>query len=176
MLEIQTGISSKLFVMLTYSFTVILFEDKYIELKDFVKFSLSQIAEGIVGVNEMLSNTDGIVNPPNIVVNTVSSQAYGKTRKPSAEFEPTRVVEKVEFDVAVTVQEGEATNAGIKVSVMSIGLGAGGESISQFGSKSRIKFSVLMVFPSKKYNKRMNFTPFLRNFAAPAKAGQLFGR
>jgi len=120
------------------------------DLKDFVKNSLAQIAEGIIDANEELKETDAIVNPAEIVVNTENSQAYGRTRAPGKASDPTRVVEKVEFDVAVTVQEGEATNAGIKVSVMSIGLGAGGESTSQSGSQSRIKFIVPMVFPTKR--------------------------
>jgi len=120
------------------------------DLKDFVTNSLSQIAEGIIGANNALSDTDAIVNPAEIVVNSGNSRAYGRTRSPTLQEDPTRVVEKVEFDVAVTVQEGESTNAGIKVSVMSIGLGASGESSSTSGSQSRIKFTVPMVLPSKK--------------------------
>lgn len=120
------------------------------DLKDFVKSSLSQVAEGIIEANNALKDTDAIVNPAEIVVNSDNSQAYGRTKRPELKEDPTRVVEKVEFDVAVTVQEGESTNAGIKVSVMSIGLGAGGESSLTQGSQSRIKFTVPMVFPSNK--------------------------
>jgi len=120
------------------------------DLKDFVQSSLSQIAEGIIDANEALSDTDAIVNPTEIIVNSDSSQAYGRTRSPVLQEDPTRVVEKVEFDVAVTVQEGESTNAGIKVSVMSIGIGASGESSSTLGSQSRIKFTIPIVFPSKR--------------------------
>ncbi|MDQ6982754.1 MAG: trypco2 family protein [Mariprofundus sp.] len=120
------------------------------DLKDFVKNSLSQIAEGIIDANETLSDTDAIVNPTEIVVNSDNSQAYGRTLSPALQDDPTRVVEKVEFDVAVTVQEGESTNAGIKVSVMSIGIGASGESSSTSGSQSRIKFTIPIVFPSKR--------------------------
>ena len=121
------------------------------DLKDFVNNSLTQIALGIIDANEALSGTDAIINPTEIVVHSDSSQAYGRTRRPERSEGPTRVVERIEFDVAVTVQEGESSNAGIKVSVMSIGLGAGGESSSTTGSQSRIKFTVPMVFPSKKH-------------------------
>jgi len=120
------------------------------DLKDFVKSSLSQIAKGIIDANLTLSGTDAVVNPPDIIVNDDASQAYGRTRSSALQEDPTRVVEKVEFDVAVTVQEGESTSAGIKVSVMSIGLGAKGETSSTSGSQSRIKFTVPMIFPSKR--------------------------
>lgn len=120
------------------------------DLKDFVASSLQQIAEGIIQANENLKETSAIVNPAEITVNSDSSQAYGRTRPSSNPANnDSRVVEKVSFDVAVTIQEGTQTDAGIKVSVMSIGLGAGGKSENTSGSESRISFSVPMVFPSK---------------------------
>ena len=118
------------------------------DLEDFVASSLQQIAEGIIQANGALSDTDAIVSPKDVVVNSEASQAYGRTRginkKPG---DGSRIVEKVSFDVAVTVQEGTKTDAGIKVSVMSIGVGVGGESENLSGSESRISFSVPMVFP-----------------------------
>lgn len=121
------------------------------ELKEFVKASLCQIAEGILEASEALKKTNAIVNPDNIIVNSEQSQAYGRTRPPREDVPPpdSRIVEKVEFDVAISVQEGTATNAGLKVAIMSVGLGAGGESRSNSGYESRIKFSIPMVFPTK---------------------------
>lgn len=122
------------------------------DLKDFVKSSLHQIAVGIIEANEALSDTDAIVNPADIVVNSENSQAYARTlaSTSSRARNDSRIVEKVSFDVAVTVKEGKATDAGIKVSVMSVGLGAGGKSEASSGSESRISFSVPVVFPTKK--------------------------
>ena len=121
------------------------------ELKEFVKASLCQIAEGILEASEALKRTNAIVNPDNIIVNSDQSQAYGRTRPPRENVPPSdsRIVEKVDFDVAISVQEGTTTNAGIKVAIMSVGLGAGGESKANTGSESRIKFSIPMVFPTK---------------------------
>ncbi len=122
------------------------------DLKDFVKSSLHQIAEGMIEANEALTGTDAIVNPADIVVNSENSQAYARTLASNSTRDPndSRIVEKVSFDVAVTVKEGKAKDAGIKVSVMSVGLGVGGKSETSSGSESRIKFSVPMVFPTKK--------------------------
>ncbi|WP_068859711.1 hypothetical protein [Perlucidibaca aquatica] len=120
------------------------------DLKDFVASSLQQIAEGILEAGDALKDTNAVVNPAKIRVNSGDSQAYGRTASnalanPDSE---SRVVEKVSFDVAVTVQEGTETQAGIKVSVMSFGLGAGGQSNAASGSESRISFSIPMVFPT----------------------------
>ncbi|MFZ5842855.1 MAG: hypothetical protein ACOY3E_08130 [Pseudomonadota bacterium] len=122
------------------------------DLKDFVKSTLCQIAEGISAASLELAQTNAIVNPSDIVVNSENSQAYGRTRSSSQSVpqNDSRIVEKVDFDIAVSVQEGTETSAGIKVSVMSIGLGAGGKSEAKAGSESRIKFSVPMVFPTGK--------------------------
>lgn len=122
------------------------------ELKDFVKTSICQIAEGILEASEALKQTNAIVNPENIVVNSEQSQAYGRTRPPRDDGPPSgsRIVEKIDFDVAISVQEGTATSAGIKVAMMSVGLGVGGESKANAGYESRIKSSIPMVFPTKK--------------------------
>lgn len=121
------------------------------ELKDFVSSSIEQIARGIVDAGTKLSDTDAIVSPEDFQVNSHDSQALGRTRKrefTTAREADTRVVQKVDFDIAVTVDESQATNAGAKISVLSIGLGAGGESTSKTGTSSRIQFSVPVVFPS----------------------------
>ncbi len=83
------------------------------DLKDFVKNSLHQIAEGIIEANEALSDTDGMINPPDITVHSDSSQAYGRTRstRSAQQSSDSRVVEKVEFDIAGTVQKGTAKDA-----------------------------------------------------------------
>jgi len=119
------------------------------DLKDFVKNSLHQIAEGIIEASTALSGTDAIVNPSDITVFTDNSQAYGRTSIVPKQSN-SRVVEKVDFDVAVTVHEGKAKDAGLKVSIMSVGIGAGGKTEAKSGSESRIRFAVPMVFPTKR--------------------------
>jgi hypothetical protein len=118
------------------------------DLKDFVKESLVQISQGISEANIALEGTGAVINPQNIRINSENSQAYGRTDFSAKEDPRSRVVEKVDFDVSVVVEQGEQTKAGIKLSVASIGLGAGGQSSSADRSESRIKFSVPVVFPS----------------------------
>lgn len=117
------------------------------DLKDFVKESLVQISKGISEANEELKDTGAMINPLHVTINTDKSQAYGRTGKPAYDSAgSSRVVEKVEFDVAVVAEAGEQTKAGIKLSIASIGLGADGQSNTKDKSESRIKFTIPVVF------------------------------
>ncbi|MBK8676287.1 MAG: hypothetical protein IPN27_07885 [Cellvibrionales bacterium] len=117
------------------------------DLKDFVKESLVQISYGINDANIELSGTGAIINPLNVIVNSENSQAYGRTGQPHSHHENSRVVERVEFDVAVVAEQGEQTNGGIKLAIAAIGLGVGGQSDKSNRSESRIKFTIPVVFP-----------------------------
>jgi hypothetical protein len=122
------------------------------ELKDFIKSSLCQIAEAILDANEELNGTDAVVNPTRMQTHTNNSQAYGRTVKDGDDtyLSKTRIVEKVEFDVSVTTDAETQANGGVKISIASVSLKAGGQSNDKAGSESRIKFSIPMVFPSQR--------------------------
>lgn len=123
------------------------------ELKDFVSTSIEQISRGIMEAGENLKNTDAIVSPEDFRVNSDSSQAFGRTKNDNVLKDidaGTRVVQKVDFDIALTVDESQSKTAGAKISVLSIGIGAEGGSESTTGTVSRLQFSVPVVFPSCK--------------------------
>lgn len=89
-----------------------------------------------------------MVNPFHIKAHSESAKAYGRTVKPdAAATEGSRVVEKVEFDVAVVAQAGQEGSAGAKLSIASIGFGADGKTQSSNKIESRIKFSIPVVYP-----------------------------
>ena len=121
------------------------------ELKDFISSTIEEIARGILTASDQLKDTNAIVSPHNFKINSHDSQAFGRTKNPDIVDHVdgnTRVVQKVDFDIAVTVDEADKANAGAKISVLSIGLGAGVETESKTGTNSRIKFAVPVVFPS----------------------------
>ena len=122
------------------------------ELKDFIKSSLCQIAEAILEANEELGGTDAVVNPTRMQTHTNNSQAYGRTVKDEDDtyLSKTRIVEKVEFDVSVTTDAETQANGGVKISIASVSFKAGGQSNDKAGSESRIKFAIPMVFPSQR--------------------------
>lgn len=117
------------------------------DLKEFIKESIVQIAQGIEEANKELEESPAMVNPIHVVANSDSAQAYARTRKASHDNPGTRIVEKVDFDVAVVAETGEGGEIGAKLSIASIGIGAKGETTSMNKSESRIKFSIPMVYP-----------------------------
>ena len=117
------------------------------DLKEFIKESIVQIAQGIEEANKELEKSPSMVNPMHVVANSDSAQAYARTRKPSHDNPGTRIVEKVEFDVAVVAETDKGGKVGAKLSIASIGIGAEGGTKSTNKSESRIKFSIPMVYP-----------------------------
>jgi hypothetical protein len=122
----------------------------HMELKDFVKESLVQISKGVEEANVELSESDAMVNPLHVAMHSENAQSYGRTKKrdPGNLNEPdSRVIQKVDFDVAVVVEAGQQGTAGAKLSIASIGIGAEGKTESSNRSESRIKFSIPVAFP-----------------------------
>lgn len=122
------------------------------ELKNFISSTIEEIARGILDASERLSDTNAVVSPNDFTINSKNSQAFGRTKVFSVEDhlgQGTRVVQKVEFDIAVTIDETDTAKAGGKISVLSIGLGGDMETSSKTGTNSRIRFYVPVVLPSK---------------------------
>ena len=122
------------------------------ELKDFISSTIEEISRGILAAKDQLKDTNAVVSPHNFQVNSKESQAFGRTKNEDAhepqKWQGTRVVQKVDFDIAVTVSDADKSNAAAKISVLSIGIGGAVENVSSTGTNSRIQFSVPVVFPS----------------------------
>lgn len=115
------------------------------ELKEFIKKSIVQVTEAIIESNDELREKDAVVNPGKIQVNSEESQAYGRASQLAKHH--TRIVQKLDFDIAVTVQDEQQAGAGAKISVMSLTLGADGGVNYTNKSESRIKFAVPIMYP-----------------------------
>ena len=125
------------------------------ELREFIKTSIVDICLAIDDSNKELSeqSSDAVVSPGSIQINSDGSQAYGRESNKSFHGD-NRVVHKIDFDVAVSAEEGKKTDGGVKISIASIGLGANGESKSNNSSVSRLSFSVPIIFPEvKRFNR-----------------------
>jgi hypothetical protein len=114
-------------------------------LKEFVQHALVQVAQGIEGANTDLKDSDALVNPQHVEVKGDNSRAYGFVDE---DHIPTRTVELIQFDVAVSAEKAKGSEGGIGIMVGSVGLGAKGKSDISNSSQSRIQFSIPMVFPS----------------------------
>jgi hypothetical protein len=116
------------------------------ELKEFVKETLVQIAEGVHEAGKELKPLNAAVNPshiytaPHIAGDCHAELAPRSTRS--------RTLQEIEFDVAVTTSSENGKKAGLGIFVGSVGIGAQDTTDEASHTLSRIRFKVPMVFPS----------------------------
>jgi hypothetical protein len=108
-----------------------------LELKDFVRETLVQIAHGVSEAQKELSESAAEVNPQVSRRFDVKNSNYGDSQSGKPIF-------LIDFDVAVTATEGTQTKGGIGVVAGVLALGRHGQSDSANSSVSRIKFMVPM--------------------------------
>ena len=121
------------------------------DLQNFITQTLVQIAKGVEGAVTELKDSSAIVNPRNVSGTHIENPnvfGYLDTNKKYL-----RVVQQIEFDVAVVASKGTETKGGIGIMVGSIGLGSQGKSDAENSSHSRIKFKIPMVLPFDKTDK-----------------------
>lgn len=112
------------------------------ELKDFIKETISQIAESVNELNELM--------PEKLIVNPETTMGIGKLPNVETSDGYYRNIINVDFDLVLT-EENEAGSHG-KIGVFASVLSVGGstEEGSKNKAENKIKFSLPVVMPSKK--------------------------
>lgn len=102
------------------------------ELKEFVTETLKQIIDGVVEAQSYAKQKDSVIG-------------YDKERTSLIQS-----AEVVEFDIAVTIEDGTQLKggAGVAVGVLMLGSQAASDKVNQ--SSNRIKFSVPLYLPVQK--------------------------
>lgn len=116
------------------------------DLQHFIKESIVQISKGIIDANKEVMEHGGAVNPRDVTFNKSGEGPYGyyaEDQKNSFR----RAIEKIDFDVVVSVAQGTETEGGIGLKVGSFGLGSSGKTEKENTSESRIKFSLPILLP-----------------------------
>lgn len=113
------------------------------ELKEFIKDSITQIVEGVVEAKGAIKDSGASI-PSRYTV-------YGET---GAAFSvaPTRdsaSVEFVSFDVALTATTDSEVTAGIGVFLPALGMGTKGKTRREVEHLSRLQFRVPITMPKK---------------------------
>lgn len=107
------------------------------KLSEFVKETINSVVSGVVLSQKDLEKTNAIINPSTIDENCFISLNYGNKR-----------VINISFDVAVTVDNIEGDEAGIKVSVANFFSGkVGGETKTANQKVSRVSFEIPVLLP-----------------------------
>ena len=115
------------------------------DLKDFVSKSLLSIVEGVAEAQAKAGDLGAQINPGGLMRNIAKVEDNSIWDKRTNNYART-----VKFDVAVTAEDGTATNAKIGVLSGVFNLGAGGASENKNAVVSRLQFSVPVLFPVAK--------------------------
>lgn len=120
------------------------------ELKEFISTALTQIAQGIEEASRNLKGSSAVVCPRAMTSTQSDSRYFGFLPADSEKQDVKkyfRVVQEIEFDVAVVASQGKETQGGIGIMVGSVGIGTKGRSESESTSHSRLRFAIPMVLP-----------------------------
>lgn len=104
------------------------------ELKDFIKGTISDISDAIIELNKDWSKRGMVVNPKNI-------KYHGETL---SRYEDGRYIQKINFNLVVSASDRNETGGGIMISVLKAGL----SNESKTNNTSSIEFSIPVVYPS----------------------------
>ncbi len=113
------------------------------ELKDFVRDTLTQLIDGVREAQKEAAEKGAFVAPD-------AGRGVRSDSKPHPGYTVLNtgdLLTFVEFDVALTASDSKATKGGIGVLFGVVNLGSQGQSSSGSASLSRIKFQIPVVLP-----------------------------
>lgn len=116
------------------------------DLKEFVSKSLAEITQGVMDAQKGIADSGGRICP--VMKHVFTESQSGGTNLALGYTKTGTVVFVVDFDVAVTVSEGQGKKAGIGVLSGIISLGAQGRSDQENVAVSRIRFKVPIALPT----------------------------
>ncbi len=115
------------------------------KLDDFISESIKQIIDGIEIATVHAETKGAKISGKNLgfigAKNGAGIVFYNRGTE--------EIVERIDFDIAVTIKEGDKSKGGIGLHVGGIGIGAQGQIENENSSVSRIKFSVPFYLPEK---------------------------
>lgn len=131
-------------------------------LQNFIKESVVQIAESIVDIQQHFDEKeiDAIINPREFQDNTGSDfsgryKPYARNKETGNSYDAQyfRLVDSIEFDVAITVETNSSIDVGGKLKVFGASIGAEGDQSNKHENVSKLKFKIPLVLPHGKENK-----------------------
>ena len=109
---------------------------KIMELKEFIKETISSIADAVYELNEEKSENGLIVNPSKMKWKGESNDLY----------EDGRIIKNIEFNLSVQASDKNGTGIGLKINIVNAGIG----NEKTNSTISTIKFSIPVAFPPHK--------------------------
>jgi hypothetical protein len=110
------------------------------DLKDFIKETVSAIVSATVELQQALAPTGAIINPP-------TSGNADMTFEMNSAFHTLRKVEVVDFDVAVTAKSETSGEAKVGVSILMVEIGGKADHGKATENANRVRFQIPIVLP-----------------------------
>ncbi|MCF7700118.1 trypco2 family protein [Loktanella sp. M215] len=104
------------------------------DLKDFIKETISGIIEATNDLQDQFADAGILINPPVYGDSGVYEEGSSSHRD--------RAIQKIDFDVAVTVASETGGDVGAKVRIVSVEAGGAGKHSRSNEEVSRVKFSI----------------------------------
>jgi hypothetical protein len=108
------------------------------ELKEFVKEALIQIAQGISGAQSDLSESGCVINPRVVISSEHKTQLNNKLH----------TIQYVDFEIALTEGKASDDKVGIDVALGPFRAGGNKHFNNENASKTSVSFSIPVAFPS----------------------------
>lgn len=115
------------------------------ELKEFIKESLSQIIDAVKETQEKYKDTNVVICPDNI--QEVKSGLYILDENEYDNYSSRSKVQNIDMDIAISVTEKEGNKSGLGIAKI-INAGILSENAQRNESISKIKFSIPIVLPT----------------------------
>ena len=116
-------------------------KEKQMEFRDFVTNTLTQLVDSILTAQEYAKDKGCEINP--------SEGFPSNFEKMSRTMNDQRLVQIIEFDVAITVAENKQLQGGIGIVVPELNIGYQGEIANQKSAVSRVQFSIPVILPTQ---------------------------
>ena len=111
------------------------------DIKDFIKSTVTQISEAVKELNEELSN-----NGEGTIVNPYNVQRHQKVTSESG----WGTITDINFDLCVTAESGKEASGKVGVFSSIVGWGVSGKEDNSNKSISRIQFTIPVMLPYQK--------------------------
>lgn len=115
------------------------------ELKEFIKESLSQIIDAVKETQEEYRDTNVVICPDNI--QEINGNFFIFDEKEYDHYSSRSKVQNIDMDIAISVTEKEGNKSGLGIAKI-INAGISSENAQQNESISKIKFSIPIVLPT----------------------------
>lgn len=115
------------------------------ELKEFIKESLSQIIDAVIETQDKYKETNVLICPDDI--QGENNNLYIRDENLYQFYNRNTKVQNIEMDIAISVTEKEGSKSGLGIAKI-INAGISSENAQQNESISKIKFSIPIVLPT----------------------------